>query len=110
MMPPRSTRAIHKTLEITTDFAFNLLRKGKYRRASTVAHDALRQLPPKIRRSADAKFLRMIGASARHIADWYAADDRERRARRKRKRRPKAKPKSVLLLVPERPGAAVKDE
>lgn len=106
-----SNQAIAKTLEITADFAFRLLRKGKYRRAERMAHETLLQLPPKMRKGADALALRMIGSSGRHIADWFAAEDASRK-RKKRTRRtsrasgeavPMALATSHLLLVPEYP-------
>jgi hypothetical protein len=109
----QTERAIIKTLEITANFAFTLLRKGKYRRASNMALDALRLLPPKMREGPDALALRMIGSSGRYIADWFAADDASRK-RKKRTRRtsrasgevaPMALATSHLLLVPEYPMA-----
>jgi hypothetical protein len=104
-------QAITKTLEITANFAFRLLRNGKYRRASRMANEALLQLPPTMRKGADALALRMIGSSGRHIADWFAAEDASRK-RKKRTRRtgrasgevvPMALATSHLLLVPEYP-------
>jgi hypothetical protein len=103
----QNERTIAQTLEITTNFAFKFLRKGKYRRAEKMADQILLQLPPKMRKSADASMLRMIGSSARHIADWYAAEDsarkRKKRAHRKQDKRPHV---AELLLVPEPPGIA----
>ena len=106
---------IAKTLEITTDFAFKFLRNGKYRRAANMAQDTLRQLPPQIRKSADASMLRMIGSSARYIADWYAADTRERERKTKRRWKSKQTGSVVsiastahLLLVPEPPAESDK--
>jgi hypothetical protein len=102
-----------KTLEITANFAFRMLRKGKYRKASAIAHDALRYLPPEIRKTADAAMLRVIGSSGQHIADFFAAEDasRKRKKRTRRKGRasgevaPMALATSHLLLVPEYPMA-----
>ena len=106
-----SEQAITKTLEITANFAFRLLRNGKYRRAERMADEALLKLPPTMRRGPDAMALRMIGSSGRHIADWLAAEEASRK-RKKRTRRtgrasgevvPMALTTSHLLLVPEYP-------
>jgi hypothetical protein len=106
--------AITKTLNLSGDYAFQLLRKGKWRRAENMAQDLLSELPPSMRKSADALCLRMIGKAGRYIANWLAVDKAEharRRTRKKRARRPQdnrereAKRLHVadLLLVPEAP-------
>lgn len=109
-----NSHAITKTLNLSGNYAFKFLRAGKWRRAETMAQDLLSELPPAMRRSADALCLQMIGKAGRYIADWLAADKAEharRRARKKRARRPQdnrerqAKRLHVaeLLLVPEAP-------
>ncbi len=108
-----NNQAIAKTLNLSGDYAFKFLRKGKWRRAENMAQALLLELPPSMRKSADALCLRMIGKAAKEIGDWLAADRAEnaRRRTRKRARRPQdnrereAKRLRVadLLLVPDRP-------
>ena len=108
-------QAITKTLDLSGEYAFKFLRKGKWRRAETMAQDLLRELPPSMRKSADALCLRMVGKAGRYIADWLAAEKAEnaRRRTRKRARRPQDNRDrqanrlkvSQLLLVPEAPAA-----
>lgn len=99
-------RAIAKTLEIAADSAFRLMAKGRYRRASALARGVLRELPRRTPKTPDVMALRMIAASAHAIADWFAAEERARKAARTRKkhRRTMPEPAPTLLLVPERPG------
>jgi DNA polymerase/3'-5' exonuclease PolX len=107
-------QAITKTLNLSGNYAFKLLRAEKWRRAERMANDLLSELPSTMRKSADALCLRMIGKAAKEIGDWLAADRAEharRRTRKKRARRPQdnrereAKRLHVadLLLVPEAP-------
>jgi len=109
-----SRQAILKTLDLTGTYAFKFLRKGKWRHAEKMAQDLLRELPPSMRKSADAVCLRMIGKAGRYIADWFVAERAERARRRTRKRalRPQDNHDreanrlhvAQLLLVPEAPG------
>jgi hypothetical protein len=106
-------RAITKTLHLSGNYAFKLLRAEKWRRAERMANDLLSELTPPMRKSADALCLRMIGKAAKEIGDWLAADRAEhaRRRTRKRTRRPQDNREreakrlhvSELLLVPEAP-------
>jgi hypothetical protein len=102
MSRPRSDRAIVQTLEIATNAAFRMLRRGKYRRAQNLAYETLRHLPPKVDKSGDAAMLRVIGSAGRHLADWYAAEDRARKRKKRTRRKEEKRPHvAELLLVPE---------
>jgi len=62
-----STQMIVRTLPITRRAAFKLLRAGKFKKASAMAHDVLLQVPKRIR-TADTDALNVIAAVA-----YYAA-------------------------------------
>jgi len=65
-----STSTILRTLPITRKIAFRLLRAGKYKKASDMAHDALLQVPKRIK-TPDTEALHVIAATA-----YYAAEAR----------------------------------
>lgn len=60
-------QTVVRTLSITRKVAFDLLRKGQFEKASTMAHDALLQVPKGIS-TPDTVALHLIAATA-----YYAA-------------------------------------
>lgn len=58
-----SKQTVVATLRITRKNAFELLAKGKYQEASSLAHDALQQLPKGFQ-NPDSAALHLIAATA----------------------------------------------